>query len=808
MDLFEQAHQERLQQSGPLAARMRPRTLDEFVGQAHIVGQGRLLRRAIQADQLGSLIFYGPPGTGKTTLAQVIANTTQATFTALNAVLSGVKDIRTAVTEARERAKLHGQRTILFVDEVHRFNKAQQDALLPWVENGTVIFIGATTENPYFEVNKALVSRSRIFQLQPLDDDALRGVAKMALTDRQRGYGRQLVVMDVAALEHLVKIASGDARGLLNALELAVETTEATPIQSSTHNVPSITIETIQNWQKYADQYIINQINLNDSWHHDGYHYTHITLPIVEESIQRRAVLYDKEGDYHFDTISAFIKSLRGSDPDAALYWMAKMLYAGESPRFIFRRMLIFASEDVGMADPNALQVVVACAESFERVGLPEGRFPLSQAALYLATAPKSNTTLALFDALTTVEQEKDSGVPNPLRDGNRDKEGFGHGEGYLYPHAYRDHWVEQQYLPVSLQGKVFYKPSNQGYESGIRHTVTRRREAQLAAMLAAMDDDDQQFTESLTFSPERYPGASAKEQWLQRTVSQTGVQLGEMRDRLFAKAKVARHHLVLDLKAGTGLLTWEALRHAPEGGVYALTHRQQDAEALRQQASQLPEIERPLVYEGTLLDLIQVNGEQAKFVSDLPTQFDRILGYNVLFDLINKPQAVAHLCQLLTGNGRVVLSERVPNQTQRLYALLNTESRDEINTGPIGFELWKAAEESIYQQPDDSLVNWQPDDLIQLFELAGFSVGSDVRTKTNDMQLTEGVIERWFIQTPNHGRSSYVDHLQAYWRQQNLDEDTIRQTIQHLAQLFRRQLLNRTVSWSSTTIELSATPV
>ena len=382
MNLFEHAHQQRMKQDAPLAARMRPRTLDEFIGQEHIIGPGRLLRRAIQADQLGSLIFYGPPGTGKTTLAQVIANTTRAHFIALNAVLSGVKQIREAVAEAQERAEQYGQRTILFVDEVHRFNKAQQDALLPWVENGTVIFIGATTENPYFEVNKALVSRSRLFQLLPLGEHDLRGIVEQALHDSERGYGDMDVRIEPEALDHLVDVANGDARGVLNALELAVETTD--PMEPGPPPV------------------------------------VHVSLDIAEESIQRRAVLYDKEGDYHFDTISAFIKSLRGSDPDAAVYWMAKMVYAGEAPRFIFRRMLIFAGEDVGMADPNAIQVVTACASAFEQVGLPEGRFHLGLAAIYLATCAKSNSALAFFDALATVEHEADTGVPSHLRDASR----------------------------------------------------------------------------------------------------------------------------------------------------------------------------------------------------------------------------------------------------------------------------------------------------------------------------------------------------------------------------------------------------
>lgn len=443
MDLFDQ-HLKKIEETqAPLAARMRPRTLDEFVGQDHIIGLGRLLRRAISLDQLSSVIFCGPPGTGKTTLARVIANTTRAHFIAINAVLSGVKEIRSAIETAQQQRKFHSSRTILFVDEVHRFNKSQQDALLPWVENGTVILIGATTENPYFEVNKALVSRSRIFQLKQLNEQDLYKIVEQTLADAQRGYGKLSIKIEEQALEHLVNVANGDARSLLNALELAVETTPA--------NAKGI-IE--------------------------------ISLAVAEESIQQRAVLYDKEGDVHFDTISAFIKSLRGSDPDAALYWLAKMVYAGEDPRFIFRRMLILASEDVGLADPNAIVVINACNEAFDRVGMPEGRYHLAQATLYLATASKSNSIMGFFDALAAVEREKEKEVPNHLKDANRDKKGFGHGQGYLYPHAYRDHWVAQQYLPASLQGQVFYQPSAQGREKEISIQVSRRREAQLAALM------------------------------------------------------------------------------------------------------------------------------------------------------------------------------------------------------------------------------------------------------------------------------------------------------------------------------------
>ncbi len=441
----------------PLADRMRPRSLDEFVGQDEIVGPGRLLRRAIQADQLSSIILHGPPGTGKTTLARIIANTTKAHFTALNAVLAGVADLRKAVAEAESRrGDLFGGRTILFVDEVHRFNKAQQDALLPWVENGTVTLIGATTENPYFEVNKALVSRSRVFQLRTLEDADLMAIAQAALADPVRGYGALDVELVEGALEHLVNVANGDARAVLNALELAIETTPPN-----------------------EDGRIV------------------ISLAVAEESIQRRAVLYDKEGDAHYDTISAFIKSVRGSDPDAALYWLARMVYAGEDPRFIFRRMLILAAEDVGLADPSAIGVVTACARAFEYVGLPEGQFHLSEAVLYLATAPKSNSTLGYFEALKSIRSERSGDVPNHLKDSSRDSAALGHGAGYRYPHAFSDHWVAQQYLPAELQGRVFYQPSDQGREEALSSDVIRRREEQLRAM----DQSSQALEEGLDLS-------------------------------------------------------------------------------------------------------------------------------------------------------------------------------------------------------------------------------------------------------------------------------------------------------------------
>jgi putative ATPase len=760
MTLFDQAHAERLAKEAPLAARMRPRTLDEYVGQEHIIGPGRLLRRAIQADQLGSLIFYGPPGTGKTTLARVIANTTRAHFIAINAVLSGVKEIREAIADAQEKAKLYRQRTLLFIDEVHRFNKAQQDALLPWVENGTVILIGATTENPYFEVNKALVSRSRIFQLVPLTKDDLRRVIHQALTDQERGYGHLAVTIDEDALEHLVEVANGDARAVLNALELAVETSDESIPESKIKNQKSK---------------------------------IRITLASAEESIQRRAVLYDKEGDYHFDTISAFIKSLRGSDPDAAMYWMAKMDYAGESPRFIFRRMLIFAGEDVGMADPNAIQVVTACAQAFEQVGMPEGRFHLATAALYLATAKKSNTAFAFFDAIEQVKKEADSGVPNHLKDANRDKEGFGHGEGYLYPHAYRDHWVAQQYLPTSLQGKVFYQPSDQGYEAQIRTTVAQRREAQLAAMLE-LESGGQSPIDVLTFSPDD----PARERWLQRTISNTGERLAHVRDRLLAATHLARHSLVLDLKAGTGLLTWEALRRVPEGGVYALARTSRDADALRQLAERLTAVERPLVLQGEIPELPELLALREQVAAGLnrPSagvalpQFDAMIGYNALFDQPDKPALFSLLASLLAPQGYLSLAERIPRHTQRIYQLVDlTEVGADVTARLM------QAEEAIYTDPTDTMVNWDVADLVAWAEQAGLSVAQQTEADASQMQISAAVLQRWFAPATGD-RLSYGQRLATTLQPSE---------IALVQKLFERQLLNQTVTWTGRIVYLVA---
>jgi putative ATPase len=755
MDLFDHAREQQIEKEAPLAARMRPRTLDEFIGQEHIIGPGRLLRRAIQADQLSSVIFYGPPGTGKTTLARIIANTTHAHFIALNAVLSGVKDIREAIEVARDKRGMFGQKTILFIDEVHRFNKAQQDALLPHVENGTVILIGATTENPYFEVNKALVSRSRIFQLRSLTEDDLRAVARQTLADKERGYGQLKVNLTDEALDHLVNVANGDARAVLNALELAVETTPP-----------------------------------------DAYGIINLTMEVAEESIQRRAVLYDKDGDAHFDTISAFIKSLRGSDVDAALYWLAKMVYAGEDPRFIFRRMIIFAGEDVGMADPNALRVTMAAAQAYDYVGLPEGRFHLAEACLYLATAPKSNSTFAFFDALATVEQEREADVPDHLRDANRDAEGLGHGQGYLYPHAYRDHWVAQQYLPEALQGRVFYQPGDQGYEAEIRQQVSRRREEQLAAMLEA--------EEPLAGQVEATgKGPTAQNRWLQRTLSNVGQQLGHIRDRVFALAKVERHDLVLDLNAGTGLLTWEAVRRAPVGGVWALAANPQTAIALEQQARNLEKLEQPVILTGAVTELPQLIAASVGQANSL--SYNILIGRNVFTQLADKLAAAQVIANLLKPGGRLALAEIVPRHTLRLHQLVDLSGLPAELAARV-----QAAEETIYANPTDPMLNWDTPDLRAVFEAAGLAkIEITVETLTSELAIGAEQIERWFALSAGSGRRpTFAQHLLGAVPEKSAIQEVIwlnQVELAELRRLFERQLLDQVVPWPSTIAYLLA---
>lgn len=537
----------------PLASRMRPRTLDEFIGQEHIVGPGRLLRRAIQKDQLTSIILSGPPGTGKTTLARIIANTTRSAFIALNAVLSGVGELREAIEKARRHYELYSLKTILFVDEVHRWNKSQQDALLPWVENGTVVLIGATTENPFFEVNRALVSRSRVFLLRTLAEEDLLKIAHMTISDAERGYGEYLVEFEEGALEHLVHTADGDARSLLNALELAIETS-------------------VDFWPPEAGTKIV------------------VRLDTAEESIQRRVVLYDKDGDYHYDAISAFIKSLRGSDPDAALYWLARMVYAGEDPSFIFRRMFISAAEDIGLADPNAVQVVSSCAQAFDRIGMPEGQFHLGLAAIYLATCPKSNSTMGYFDALAAVGEES-AEVPDHLKDANRDAVGFGHGEGYKYPHAYRDHWVAQQYLPDSMKQSVFYLPGSTGFEGTRRTEVLERREAQLSLL----PDDVGEEMDSAKAGPSIWSKeGERRKKWSARAEGTASLRLRAARTYLFDALACGNSESILVLDPRKGFYALEALRRTPEGTVAAFLESEEAKRQFERLTSDIPELSRP----------------------------------------------------------------------------------------------------------------------------------------------------------------------------------------------------------------------
>jgi len=438
MDLFDSSAREQTRQkSMPLAARMRPVTLDEYVGQEEIVGKGRLLRRAIEADQLSSVIFYGPPGSGKTTLAQIIANSTGANYRIVSAVTSGIADVREVLRFASDELKLYGRRTVLFIDEIHRFNKSQQDALLPAVENGTVILIGATTENPFFEVNSALISRSRIFRLQPLQKESIFLLLQRALKD-PRGYADMAVEISEEALWHWADVAGGDVRTAYNAMELAVLTTEP---------------------------------------EEDGVR--RIDLAIAEESIQKRNISYDKKGDWHYDVISAFIKSMRGSDPNAVLHWLARMTEAGEQPDFIARRIMICAAEDVGLADPMALVIATSAAQAVHHVGWPEARIILAEAAVYVACAPKSNAAyMGINEAIADLYKKPFQGVPIHLRDSNyQSAKQFGHGKGYQYPHSFPGHYVKQQYLPDDFKDRVYYQPSNNGKEQKIRELLERLHE-------------------------------------------------------------------------------------------------------------------------------------------------------------------------------------------------------------------------------------------------------------------------------------------------------------------------------------------
>ena len=751
-------------QKEPLAARLRPRNLDEYIGQDHIVGKGRLLRRAIAADQLTSVIFYGPPGCGKTTLARVIANHTKSNFITLNAVLTGVAEIRSAIKQADDYFKLYGKRTILFVDEVHRWNKAQQDALLPWVENGTIILIGATTENPFFEVNKALVSRSRVFQLKPLTKEDLFKAANFALNEVERGYGHWNVEFEKGALEHLVDTANGDARSLLNALELAVETTP-------------------EKWDPY-------NANPVPAWGSTIF----ISKETAEESIQKKVVLYDRDGDYHYDIISAFIKSLRGRDPDAAMYWLARMVRAGEDPHFIFRRMLISACEDTGLADPNAVCIVENCAQAFDRVGLPEGRYFLAHAALYLSTCPKSNSSMAFFDALSSVEKE-DAEVPNHLRDSSRDAEGFGHGNGYLYPHAYRDHWVAQQYLPSELVGRVFYTPTSQGYEAKIKEDVLSRREIQISAILEGIEPEkpesdvscgmhplphfatdfdnpigewwinknfDKNSTtkpENLTFTPknERRETAldRADKSWKSRLDSNRAEILTTIRNAMIQLADLSRHTRSLVWNADDGLLIWEVSRKTPEGVTAGLCSNLRGLAILEQYGRTLDDLDRPVLklrpesLENYLS--MQVFAKILEEYNENGMIFDRIFfrdPFNCQDSVDVLASALKNLPKNLVADGQqIVISQRIPSKGQKIWELIYNQVLTESTRNAYEGILKKMenAEKEFFGNEENPLFDWNENSVKTAFEEQGFYVKSATKVITEKRRITETEINRWF---------------------------------------------------------------
>ena len=751
-DLFETAAAaERL----PLAARMRPRSLDEYIGQEHIVGKGRLLRRAIQADRLSSVIFFGPPGTGKTTLAQVIANHTKSNFLSLNAVLAGVQQIRDAIASAEQYKKLYGKPTILFVDEVHRWNRAQQDALLPWVENGTVIFIGATTENPFFEVNKALVSRSRVFQLKALTDADLYRTVERCLQDTERGYGKWKVVFTEGALEHLVETAAGDARSLLNALELAVETSA-------------------EQWPPPAGTEII------------------IDMQTAEESIQQKAVLYDKDGDYHYDIISAFIKSIRGSDPDAALYWLARMVRAGESPHFIFRRMLISACEDIGLADPHALTVVTSAAAAFDRIGLPEGRYHLTHAALYLATCPKSNSSLGFFDALKAVEKEQTE-VPNHLKDANRDGESLGHGEGYLYPHAYRDHWIAQQYLPDELIGRVFYTPGYTGYEEKIRNEVLAKRETQLAAIYEAAEGKKDAFT---------------VEDWQARTEGSSAEILEQIRDTLIGLANLSADDRVLVYRADGGLLLWPSTRITLNGCTAGIFEHQEALQSAQRYAETFEFLNRPIMTAlpiASLLDenpsaasenmgasdgtanldgIVNTKEKSSALFPDLA--FDAVISYNPAATAEGFTAFFSRIKQEHTADARIIFAFALPQQGLRLSALLPPD--EFVNR-------FAAAEAAFFSDSRNTRTAWTENTVAGIAENAGCRVQLLKKVDYQEKRLiTQAELGRWFSAESEYGiaiRSAFF-----------ADEAALEKIIQQLEQRCRKPAVyTRTVVYMSVSL-------